>query len=507
MQLRDFENYEQITIQCHDNPDADAIASGFGLYCYFRGKGIKTKLVYSGRNAISKSNLTMMLEKLQIPITYISYQGDDPLHVSGLLITVDCQYGAGNVTGIVADDVAIIDHHQVEIGDVEKSLIVPSLGSCSTLVWKLLKEAGYPFEKNKILSTALFYGLYCDTNQLSEIRSPLDKDMRDELIYDNSMITLLKNSNLSLHELEVAGIAMIRYSYNPDYEFAVIKVQPCDPNLLGLISDFLLQVDVIKTCVVFNETTDGYKLSVRSCVREVNASEMVAYLTEKIGSGGGHYEKAGGYISNKLFQKSYARQHAEAYFNTRMIQYFESFDIVNSEEYVADISKMESYVKKKLPIGYVKMDEVLPLDTPITIRTLEGDIDIKVEKDLYIMIGIKGEVYPNKQYKFLSSYQPTEEKYRLEQCVVSADYIPTIKNRADGQTLLLTDLAKVCIPKGTVAFYAKELKRNIKIFTAWDKEKYMLGRPGDYLAVKANDLHDMYVIERDIFEKSYEKTV
>ena len=34
MKLAELEKYNPITIQCHDNPDADALASGFGLYSY-----------------------------------------------------------------------------------------------------------------------------------------------------------------------------------------------------------------------------------------------------------------------------------------------------------------------------------------------------------------------------------------------------------------------------------------------------------------------------------------
>ena len=30
MKLRELLNYNRIVIQCHDNPDADAIASGYG---------------------------------------------------------------------------------------------------------------------------------------------------------------------------------------------------------------------------------------------------------------------------------------------------------------------------------------------------------------------------------------------------------------------------------------------------------------------------------------------
>lgn len=505
MTLKDLERFEQITIQCHDNPDADALASGYGLYCYFSGKGKQVRLVYSGKNEIQKSNLTLMVEKLHIPIEYIKTSGVESVHVTGLLITVDCQYGAGNVTGLVGDEIAIIDHHQVEIENVPLSLIQTGLGSCATLVWKLLEEAGFVIEDNEHLATALYYGLYTDTNQFSELYNPLDMDMREALPFDKSLITLFKNSNLSLKELEIAGVALIRYSYNDDYEFAVIKSQPCDPNILGLISDFLLQVDVIKTCVVFNETGDGYKLSVRSCIKEVNASELAAYLTEDIGSGGGHYEKAGGFISMKRYEEKYPTLHAEGYFNNRMTQYFDSFEIIYAEEYKADTEGMKVYHKKKLPLGYVKADEVLPVGTPITVRTLEGDVELTVEEDLYIVIGIKGEVYPNDREEFEQTYLKLDKSYSLDDCCTKAEYVPIIKNRANGKDLVLTDYARICIPTGNVKIYARPLEKGVKIFTAWYKDKYMLGRPGDYLAVHCENMQDVYVVEREIFGRTYEE--
>ena len=39
MQLTDLEKSDPVTVQCHDNPDADTLASGFGLYTYFKSKG------------------------------------------------------------------------------------------------------------------------------------------------------------------------------------------------------------------------------------------------------------------------------------------------------------------------------------------------------------------------------------------------------------------------------------------------------------------------------------
>ena len=51
--------------------------------------------------------------------------------------------------------------------------------------------------------------------------------------------------------------------------------------------------------------------------------------------------------------------------------------------------------------------------------------------------------------------------------------------------------------------FAKPLEKGVKVFTAWDKEKYMLGKPGDYLAVRTDDYHDVYVVEKEIFGKTY----
>lgn len=505
MRLSDLERYDKITIQCHDNPDADALASGYGLYLYFRSKNKEVRLVYSGSNKIQKSNLRLMVEKLKLPVEYISAGRDEQVWVDGLLITVDCQYGSGNVTGLVSENVAIIDHHQLEKDALPQSIINPNLGSCATLVWKLLREEGFNVDGDETLGTALYYGLYTDTNQFSELYNPLDMDMREAVTVDRSLITLFRNSNLSLKELEIAGIALIRYSYNDDYEFAVIKAQPCDPNILGLISDFLLQVDAIKTCVVFNEVNDGYKFSVRSCIREVNASELADFLAEGIGSGGGHYEKAGGFISLRRYEEKYPTLHTEGYFNNRMTQYFDSFEIIYAENYDADLSAMKQYVKRRIPVAYVKADELLPVGTPVTIRTLEGDIDMTVEEDLYIIIGIKGEVYPDRRDTFEQAYTLLDDSYSRNDYIHKSEYAPVIKNRLTGHDMLLTDYAHGCIPSGEIHVHARPLEKGVKVFTARDKNKYMLGKPGDYLAVRCDDIQDIYVVEKDIFAGSYDE--
>ncbi len=501
MRLSDLERYDQITIQCHDNPDADTLASGYGLYCYFKSRGKTVRMVYGGKYKIQKSNLRLMVDKLKLPIEYI--ENPKECKVEGVLITVDCQYGSGNVTCLLAETVAVIDHHQLDREPLPMCIINPNLGSCATLVWKLLLEEGFDISSDAYLGTALYYGLYTDTNQFSELYNPLDMDMREAVDADKALITLFRNSNISLKELEIAGIALIRYSYNDDYEFAVIKAQPCDPNILGLISDFLLQVDAIKTCVVFNEGNDGYKFSVRSCIREVDASELAEFLAEGMGSGGGHYEKAGGLISMKLYEEKYPTLHSEGYFNNRMTQYFDSYELIYAHEYEADISLMGQYVERRIPVGYVKLDELLPVGTPVTIRTMEGDIDMKIEEDFYILINSRGEVKSVGGETFRKRYEFYEGGYGMEDGSEGPDYAPVIKNRSSGRDMRLTDYVRGCIPMKDEKIYAMPLNRAVKGFVPEMKQKYMSGKPGDYLAVRCEELHDIYVIPKDIFLQSY----
>lgn len=303
MKLSELLKYNQIIIQCHDNPDADAIASGYGVYSYLKSQGKNVRLVYAGRQGIRKSNLVMMVRELEIPIEHVLNTSKEP--VAELLVTVDCQYGESNVTMYPAEHIAVIDHHRVGHKLPELSEVQSRLGACSTLVWQMLQEEGYSVNENEKLATALYYGLYTDTGRLEEIYHEKDMELRDEAKYDVPLITKLRNANISIEELETAGAALLRCDYNEQYRFAVVKSGPCDPNILGIIGDLVLETDAIDVCLVFCILPNGVKLSVRSCLEEVKANELATKICMGMGSGGGHQVKAGGFLQMDLLTKNY----------------------------------------------------------------------------------------------------------------------------------------------------------------------------------------------------------
>ena len=303
MKLSKLLKYNQIIVQCHDNPDADAIASGYAIYTYLKEHGKDVRLVYGGRNVIRKSNLVMMIKELEIPIENVRHTSKE--EPTELLITVDCQHGEGNVTHYPAETVAVIDHHRVSKKLPKLQEVQSNLGACSTLVWNMLKDEGIDPNENENLATALYYGLYTDTGRLEEIYHEKDMELRDNARYNVGLITKLRNANISIEELETAGAALLRCDYNEQYRFAVVKAGPCDPNVLGLISDMVLEVDAIDVCVVFSVMPNAVKLSVRSCEERIKANELAAKLCMGIGSGGGHLVKAGGTIQMNLLTKEY----------------------------------------------------------------------------------------------------------------------------------------------------------------------------------------------------------
>ena len=193
MKLYDLLEFENIVIQCHDNPDADALASAYGLYMYFMEKGKQVETIYSGRNKIRKSNLVLMVEELHIPVKYV-----DSLEKPQLLITVDCQYGEGNVTHFDAYEVAVIDHHEMSGSLPPLSEVRSNLGACSTLVWQMLNEEGFDINTHRELATAMYYGLFTDTNMLTEIAHPLDRDLRGAAKFGVAMVRKFREGSLCI---------------------------------------------------------------------------------------------------------------------------------------------------------------------------------------------------------------------------------------------------------------------------------------------------------------------
>lgn len=493
MKLTDLHRFNQIVIQLHDNPDADAAGSGYALFRYFKSLGKDVRMIYGGRNVISKSNMKLMLSELEIPLQYTR-----ELEKPELLLTVDCQYGEGNVERFEAENVAVIDHHATGKISDEMSEIRSNLVSCSTIVYAMLGEVGFDVNADAKIATGLYYGLYMDSSQLSEISHPLDRDMIDYLKYDKALVARLKYANFSIAELETAGIAISHNNYLDKFRAAIVKSDPCDPNILGVIGDFVIQVDSIDICVIFNECAGGYKLSVRSCSIEAAANELAAFITEKTGNGGGHFNKAGGFIGADALKKV-TEKPIERYLAERVEEYLTCYDVVRFTDGIKERERFSRFRKKAGIFGYVKSTDIAPEGKEIRIRTLEGDVMVTSREDIYIMIGSIGEVYPVEAGKFNAKYTPFDEAFSGE-----FEYAPSVIDAAAGKPCEILPYAKKCRSGQGAVILARPLDKFTKVFSAWNYEGYMAGREGDFLCYTDGDDNDVYVVKKQIFDNLYE---
>ncbi|MDR1966044.1 MAG: DHH family phosphoesterase, partial [Synergistaceae bacterium] len=498
MRLGDLLNEGRIAIQCHDNPDADALASGFGLYRFFEaaGVGLKDLKFFYGGAAVTKPNLTRMIDELRIPAEHEPNMKE----WDGLLVNVDCQHGAGNVARVPAPRVAVIDHHIQERELPALCELRPWLGSCSTLVWHLLVQEAYPIDVS--LATALHYGLFSDTNGFSELRHPLDRDMWDALEVDHRVLGRLKRSNLTFSDLSTASAALSGLYSDTEFGFVVIPVPPCDPNLLGFISDMSMQVDGVDIAVAYSAGIDGVKFSTRAAVREVKASDLAAWLARDAGSGGGHREKAGGYIAGEKFSERFGGLPFAAYFTEAIRDYIRNCTVIDcagiSEQAAAmlDPAAMKTYRKLPARLGFVPCHMLFEGKAGLQIRMLEGDMDIAADEETVLMIGVKGEVYPIELEKFIETYTLTGERFDPD-----LPYGPTVLNKNTGIRVSLMEYANTCVGTDESKVSAMRLESRVEVFTRWDAENYLRGSPGDWLAARSPD--DLYIIGGDVFDALY----
>ena len=520
MKLKDLLRYDDIVIQCHDKPDADTIASGYALLKYLKKEGKSPRLVYTGAQKSLRDHLGAMRKKFDIPLEYLSGLEEK----AELLVTVDCRTGQGNVSELPHQNLAVIDHHTVKDGETLPELCEvrteeEGYASCATVLWDLLKKAGYPVEKDNQLSTVLYYGLYMDTQELKTAQW-VDKAMLESLKYDNGIVNELKDVNLSLNELQITGRAYNSLHVHSGHRFVVAQVEPCDPDILGIVGDELMKVAGVNVSVAYCtlEGTGDVKVSVRCHGDSDNAAELVGWLVRDMGSdGGGSLTKAAGRIPKALLDEACAGDGWDDLSGAigRLIykKLTEYFDTPPKKLRTGEYSPEKAlefcsggtalYRKKQVPVGYVKATDLFEEGDEILVRMLEGDIRMKAAPDLYIMIGVDGETYHTDESTLRKKYNLTDDPFSLGS---ESPWQPKIYRYAGMEPKLLIPYAKICVAKPENIIRASRLDCRLNVLTTWGNGEWHLGEAGDWLVSQEEiDPQDIYIVQNTIFQRTYER--
>lgn len=293
-QIRDhLGDQEYLYIQTHNFPDHDAVASAYGLQVLFDKLGVKSRLIYEGE--IQRESLNEMIRRLGIAISHNGHHG---LTAEDKILIVDGCKGNKNVTDLIGDEIAVIDHHRVTSpDDVVFTDIRPDIGACSTII------AGYyddfHIEVPQPVATALMIGINMDTALLTRGVSVEDIDAYSSL-YKRSDVRLqnaILRNYIQTRDLEF-------YRYVIDHLIITRRVgycflpQGCNQNLLGILGDFLLALEEVDFVILGARNGGKINYSLRSEVEKWNAAAVIQQGLQGIGFGGGHIDMAGGIVKD-----------------------------------------------------------------------------------------------------------------------------------------------------------------------------------------------------------------
>ena len=291
---------DEVFIQPHNVPDPDAIASSFGLQHLLKVRGIETVIVYE--NEVEKANSLKMLELFGIeivPAAEVATLGEEDWTV-----LVDVQKFNSNVTDLVTDEVACIDHHELN-GKDGGCLFVdirPEAGACSSIITEYFIKNEIEIPRN--VATALLYGIFMDTDDLSRGVSELDINMFYHLyrLSDISLITQLKGNQISQNDL--ADYARAFQTVEVYDEIGFLYLDNCNDSLLGAAGDIVLSIAGVNIVVAYSPRAEGIKFSLRSIDENISAEELVKHILKGKGFGGGHKTMAGGFLPLKNLEEN-----------------------------------------------------------------------------------------------------------------------------------------------------------------------------------------------------------
>ncbi len=310
---------DEVFIQPHNVPDPDALASTLGLRYLLEQKGIRSEIAYESE--LEKANSLKMLELFGIELRLSSEV--ETLGKEDWTILVDVQKGNTNVTDLVTDEVASIDHHEY-MGDKGYQFedIRPEVGACSTIIAEYFVENKIPVPRK--IATALVYGIFMDTDNLTRGVASLDIDMFYSLYSqtDIALINDLKGNQITRDDLVDYATAFSTVEVYGELGF--LRLDNANDSLLGTASDIVTTISGVNVVVSYSIRDSGIKFSTRSINGKIKANDLVRFILDGIGFGGGHDSMAGGFLPADKMDKN---KNLDTFVRHRAITYIEEIHV------------------------------------------------------------------------------------------------------------------------------------------------------------------------------------
>ena len=268
-----------------------------------------------------------------------------------------------------------------------------------------------------------------------------------------------------------------------------------------------------QSCTLFwTRDRQDVKLLFYSNNRSIRPLEFMDYLVQEYVLVQGGTDTAQAVLTPILLQammSDFEVDSVEELLEKIIASYFSECDWIYAIDYAREneekILQTTKYVKKKVTWAFVRTTDIVEAGKKFYLKSLENESEIMLEAsdDLYVMIGMRGEIYHIFRERFEQTYETLEEPIDIFEQMFQ--YLPEVRACETGDFITLDEIAYVCWPQRKSGIYATALERRTKVFNPYNEGEYFVGRKGDYLAIRQDDLSDIYIIKNGIFQETYEE--
>lgn len=293
--LNALKGRDQFVIVTHDNPDPDAIATGWGVQVLIEEKLNKPVRLVGG-GAIVRAENRHMVELLQPPIELVD---DIEISESAATILVDCSSAATNhlLMRKAVRPVAVIDHHPGNKNGARPDYrdIRPKVAASASIAASYLREQKiHPGMK---LATAMLYAIRTETRGFETYHSALDRAILPWLTErsEPALLADIENAPLAREYFSDLVLAIQNTFIYGDVAFCYLP-RAAGADIVGEVADLLIRCQAIRRVLCAAVVGHDLLLSARTAKQSGSAVELLQHALERFGGAGGHAHRAGGKI-------------------------------------------------------------------------------------------------------------------------------------------------------------------------------------------------------------------
>jgi nanoRNase/pAp phosphatase (c-di-AMP/oligoRNAs hydrolase) len=286
----------RILVTTHQHPDPDGLASALALRVLLSQKLPQAEIVLSVKGQVGGG-----INQAFIRYAHLKLVPWDDQAVSGYdaIVLVDaqpsfsyCPLPAG------VEPFAVIDHHAVS-GKPPKCPfrdIRSEVGATCSIIFSYFMETETPIDP--LLAATLLYGVETDLAGAAGAPAELDNIALSSLtlLADTHSLYQMRYVDLprSYYIAYAQGLATARW-----HDHALVShLQTIDSlEKPAILADFLLRFDQVDWVLATAIHEQRLILSLRTSNGKVSAAEVMKKLIRRLGEGGGHRAKAGGFVN------------------------------------------------------------------------------------------------------------------------------------------------------------------------------------------------------------------